>query len=184
MSPKDIKAHEQQQDAEGNDSQPDSFQEAFYRNNITPSAPVDIQAAKEEIERIIIRMLRVDPFFGDFLNQCILEVTDTLPTAGVALLKKHIVLAVNPTFFMQTLTSTEERGAVLKHEALHIVLKHVLQVRNPAYRNKQLYNIAADLETNQYIGAPWKLPEGALFPSSFQSQFTSCMKPPKYTMTC
>ena len=69
---------------------------------------------------------------------------------------------------MQTLTSTEERGAVLKHEALHIVLKHVSN-RNPAYPNKQLYNIAADLETNQYIGAPWKLPEGALFPSSFPS---------------
>ena len=103
------------------------------------------------------------------MNQCILEVTDTLPTAGVALLKNHIVLAVNPTFFMQTLTSTEERGAVLKHEALHIVLKHVLQIRNPVYTDKQLYNIAADLETNQYIGTPWQLPEGALLPSSFPS---------------
>ena len=113
-------------------------------------------------------MLREDPFFGEFLNSCILEITDALPTAGVVLLKKHVLLAVNPTFFMKDLKNLAERGAVLKHEALHIILKHIIQMRNPKFTDKHLYNIAADLEVNQYIGSPWRLPTNAIFLHTFK----------------
>ena len=102
-------------------------------------------------------------FFGHFLVGCIRQITDTLPTAGVALLKRFILLLVNPSFFMNSLQDDAERAGVLKHEALHIMLKHVIQMHNPKFSHKRLYNIAADLEVNQYIGPPWKLPEEALF---------------------
>ena len=139
----------------------------FRRLNIEPTNPKVIEETKLEVERIIIKMLRQDPFFGEFLNQCILEVTDALPTAGVVMMRKHVLLAVNPTFFMKSLKNIEERGAVLKHEALHIILKHIIQMRNPKFTDKFLYNVAADLEVNQYIGSPWKLPDGAILLSTF-----------------
>ena len=141
--------------------------DVFSRHNIEPTDPGIIEDAKTEVERIIIKMLRQDPFFGEFLNQCILEITDSLPTAGVVMMRKHVLLAVNPTFFINSLKNTEERGAVLKHEALHIILKHLIQMRNPMFTDKFLYNIAADLEVNQYIGPPWSLPEGAIVLGSF-----------------
>ncbi len=141
--------------------------DVFGRHNIKPTAPKVLARCREEVERIIIKMLREDPFFGEFLNSCILEITDALPTAGVVLLKKHVLLAVNPSFFMNELKNIEERGAVLKHEALHIILKHIIQMRNPKFQHKLLYNIAADLEVNQYIGSPWKLPTNAIFLSTF-----------------
>ena len=68
---------------------------------------------------------------------------------------------------MKELQSREERSAVLKHEALHIMLKHIIQMRDPQFPNKRLYNIAADLEVNQYIGYPWKLPDSAIVLGTF-----------------
>jgi len=146
----------------------DSIADVFGRQGITPTDPKVFQSAREEVERIIIKMLREDPFFGEFLNSCILEITDALPTAGVVLLKKHVLLAVNPSFFMNELKDIAERGAVLKHEALHIILKHIIQMRNPKFTDKHLYNIAADIEVNQYIGSPWCLPANAIFLHTFK----------------
>ena len=145
-----------------------TIEDVFGRQGITPTNPQTFDQAKEEVERIIIKMLREDPFFGEFLNSCILEITDALPTAGVVLLKKHVLLAVNPSFFMNELKDIAERGAVLKHEALHIILKHIIQMRNPKFQDKHLYNIAADIEVNQYIGSPWRLPTNAIFLHTFK----------------
>ena len=129
--------------------------------------PKIAESARKEIDAILVKMMLLDPFFGQFLSGCVRQITDTIETAGVAVLRKYIALMINPTFFMKELKSRAERTAVLKHEALHIMLKHVLQMRNPKFANKRLYNIAADLETNQYIGSPWKLPAGAVLLSSF-----------------
>jgi predicted metal-dependent peptidase len=85
-----------------------------------------------------------------------------IPTAGVAVRQDHIVLMVNPHFFLKTLKTSEERGAVLKHEALHIMLGHAIQIRSARFTHKDQYNIAADLEVNQHISAPWTLPADAV----------------------
>ena len=69
---------------------------------------------------------------------------------------------------MNDLKDIVERGAVLKHEALHIILKHIIQMRNPKFTDKHLYNIAADIEVNQYIGSPWRLPTNAIFLDTFK----------------
>ena len=135
--------------------------------SLSSSAPEEIKEASREIQAIMIKMLMKDPFFGEFLSSCMLQITDTISTAGVAVMKKYVALLVNPKFFMKNLKTQEERAAVLKHEALHIMLKHIIQMRNDKFPNKRLYNIAADLEVNQYVGAPWKLPDGALLLSTF-----------------
>jgi len=135
--------------------------------NLKGTPPELAKAAEDEIGAIIVQMMLKDPFFGQFISGCVRQVTDTIPTAGVAVLKKYVALLVNPHFFMKELKNRAERAAVLKHEALHIMLKHIIQMRNPKFPNKRLYNIAADLEVNQYIGHPWKLPNGAILLTSF-----------------
>ena len=58
----------------------------------------------------------------------------------------------------------DERKGLLKHEILHISFGHLL-VRD-LYSDKQLFNVAADLEINQYIKSSC-LPEGGLVLESF-----------------
>ena len=121
-----------------------------------------LRVAEREIERVVLRMQRIDPFFGVYLSTCLRQVSTMIPTAGVAVRQDHIVLMVNPHFFLKTLKTSEERGAILKHEALHIILGHVIQIRSERFTDKDQYNIAADLEVNQHISAPWTLPADAV----------------------
>lgn len=134
---------------------------------LTVTDPKIVAEAEKEVSIIINQMLLKDPFFGHFLSGCVRQITDTIPTAGVLLLRKYVSLLINPYFFMQTLTKRSDRAGVMKHEALHIMLKHIIQMRSPKIIHKRLYNIAADLEVNQYIGHPWTLPDGAILLSSF-----------------
>ena len=53
-----------------------------------------------------------------------------------------------------------ERVAVIKHETLHIIFKHLFRMKTKDYENR-LFNIAADLVVNQLI-SPWKLPDSAV----------------------
>ena len=131
--------------------------------NLSRTDPAVADEAEAAVSRILNHFTIYDPFFGQFLLGCVRQLTDTISTAGVALLKRYVLLLINPHFFINVLKDDKERGAVLKHEALHIILKHVIQMHNPKYTLKRLYNIAADLEVNQYIGGKqWKLPDSAL----------------------
>ena len=123
--------------------------------------------AKLELDRTIIALLSEDPFFGHFLSGAVRQITDTISTCGVALRRDYVVLLVNPKFFMRELKSREQRAAVIKHEALHVMLKHIFRIHDVA--DARLYNIAADIEVNQYIGAPWELPKSAITLNSFPS---------------
>ena len=58
-----------------------------------------------------------------------------------------------------------ERVAVIKHETLHIIFKHLFRMKTKTYDN-QLFNIAADIVVNQLI-APWKLPDSAVTLETF-----------------
>ena len=124
--------------------------------------PIIAEKAETEINRVLNQFVIYEPFYAHFLLRCVRQVSDTIQTAGVALLKKYILLLVNPSFFMNDLKNTAERGAVLLHEALHIMNKHIVQMHKDTFSDKRLYNIAADLEINQLIGGRWTLPTGAL----------------------
>lgn len=105
-----------------------------------------------------------EPFYGHILQSITRKFTDTIPTAAVALNNQHVELLINEKYFVKKLNDSE-RIAVLKHEVLHLVLKHLF--RNKNYHNKRLlYNIAADLVVNQYIG-DWELPVNAITLNSF-----------------
>ena len=89
---------------------------------------------------------------------------ENVPIAAVALHQGHLVkLVVNPTFWESL--SAEHRYGLIKHEVLHLVLRHLTML--PAYANRPVFNIAADLVVNQYI-SPAQLPEGAITLATFK----------------
>lgn len=92
-------------------------------------------------------------FYGYFLQQFKRHVTYDVDTLGVNItsdLKPN--LYINPDFY-DSLTK-EQKLAVLEHEILHILNKHL--VRREA-RNPYVWNLATDLAINQYIK---DLPDG------------------------
>ena len=105
-------------------------------------------------------MLLKEPFYAHFLSGIIREVTDKVPTAAVGFKSGKIALYVNENFFLKELRSMTERVAVIKHETLHIIFKHLFRMKTKDYDNR-LFNIAADLVVNQLI-SPWKLPDSAV----------------------
>lgn len=119
----------------------------------------------EEISRCIIQMLIKEPFYAHFLSGVIREITDKVPTAAVGFKSGKITLYINENFFIKELKSDSERVAVIKHETLHLIFKHLFRMKVKDYDNK-LFNIAADLVVNQLI-APWKLPESAVTLQSY-----------------
>ena len=145
----------------------EQINQTLEKRGLKPTDPAIFKAAEEEIERVLSQMLIRDPFFAQFLIGTVRQITDQIPTMGVCVTKTHPKLVVNPYFLFNGLKDTAERAGVLKHEALHIMLKHFILINNPKFQSAYLYNIAADLEVNQYIGHPWKLPDGAILLSTF-----------------
>jgi predicted metal-dependent peptidase len=107
-------------------------------------------------------LIFTEPFYGLFLVGLNKVYTDKLPTAGVSKHGIGVQLAVNPEFF--TGLNDKHRIGLLKHELLHISFGHLL-VRDQ-YSDKKLFNIAADLEINQYIDDDY-LPDGGITMNSF-----------------
>jgi predicted metal-dependent peptidase len=103
-----------------------------------------------------------EPFYGLFLVGLNKVYRNDIPTAGVSKNGIGVQLTINPEFF--TSLSEKHRKGLLKHELLHISFGHLLS--RDLYDDKKLFNIAADLEINQYINID-NLPEGGLLLSSF-----------------
>jgi predicted metal-dependent peptidase len=93
-----------------------------------------------------------EPFYGLFLISLNKEINSGISTACVAKDGINTKLVINPKFWENI--SDKCKIAVLKHELLHIAFKH-LQMFD-LYENKELLNISADLEINQYIDNSFK----------------------------
>jgi len=119
----------------------------------------------EELSRCIIQMLFKEPFFNHLLSGVVRVVTEKVPTAAVSFSGTNIQLLVNESFFLKELRSQTNRVAVIKHEALHLLFKHLFRMDLGNY-DRSLFNIAADLVVNQFIGS-WKLPDSAVTLSTF-----------------
>jgi predicted metal-dependent peptidase len=117
---------------------------------------------QDAVARTTKNLIFTEPFYGLFLIGINKKYTDTLPTAGVSKHGIGMQLAINPNFFNEL--SEDHRFGLIKHELLHIAFGHL--VIRDRYSNAKLFNIAADLEINQYI-LESKLPEGGLLLSSF-----------------
>jgi predicted metal-dependent peptidase len=103
-----------------------------------------------------------EPFYGLFLIGINKQYSDKIPTAGVSKHGIGMQLTINPDFYLNL--SEDHRYGLVKHELLHIAFGHLIM--RDLYSNHKLFNIAADLEINQYI-LESKLPEGGLLLSSF-----------------
>jgi predicted metal-dependent peptidase len=88
--------------------------------------------------------------------------TDKIETAGVAKHNINYKLLINPEFWDSL--SLNHRIGLTKHEMLHLAFFHPLM--KDTYDDHQLFNIAADLEINQYIEDEF-LPDGGLKLDSF-----------------
>jgi len=110
------------------------------------------------IEKVCVQLLLREPFYGHFLMGIPKAFDTTVPTAAVAPFQRQMVkLIVNPDFW-ETL-SEEHRYGLIKHEVLHIVLRHLTALKS--YANRHVFNIAADLVVNQYL-TPQQLPISAI----------------------
>ena len=118
--------------------------------------------AKNRIESAISRLICFQPLYGTVFVHLNKVESDKLPTMGVGIVRRvDLGLFYNPEFVL-SLTDHELR-AVLKHEALHVLLHHLTRSKHFAL-NMRGYNIAADVVINQNIES---LPEGALYPHTF-----------------
>lgn len=106
----------------------------------------------QEIAKQSKMLMLKEPFYGLFLISLNKELTTGIKTACVTPDKINVKLCVNPEFWSNLDEKT--KLAVLKHELLHIVFFHLNNFDR--FPNKKLYNIAADLEINQYIEPEYK----------------------------
>lgn len=93
-----------------------------------------------------------EPFYGLFLIGLNKKLSNNILTACVCKENINLSLMINPDFWEKQDDNT--KVGILKHELLHIVFHH-LTIWDK-FKNKELLNIAADLEVNQYIEDVWK----------------------------
>ena len=125
-----------------------------------------MRTTHEQLARVSKTLIFSEPFYGIFLIGLQKEFSENCATAGVG---KHGIgmrLVINPQFF-GNLIEHHQHG-LLKHELLHIAFGHIILADR--YSNKKLFNIAADIEINQYI-AEYMLPPGGLKRDSFPGIF-------------
>ena len=125
-----------------------------------------MRTIQDQLSRISKTLIFSEPFYGIFLIGLQKEFTKNCATAGVG---KHGIgmrLVINPDFFGE-LKESHQQG-LLKHELLHIAFGHIILADK--YSNKKLFNIAADIEINQYIDDNM-LPPGGLTRESFPGIF-------------
>jgi len=110
-------------------------------------------------------LMNDNPFFGLYLlgvNKY--EIDHSIPIAAVAMEGYNFKLLLRKGAYLDM--PPEHQVGVLKHEILHISLGHL----SPYYRNRcpdhKIFNIAADLEINQYIDRS-ELPEGCIQMDTF-----------------
>ena len=105
-----------------------------------------------------------EPFYAHFFSGLVKKVGFEGETLTVAYHNEMMMLFVNPVFWKNYLPSELYKLGVVKHEILHIVFKHIFRYQD--FKNKILFNIAADIVVNQYILRK-HLIDGAVFLEDF-----------------
>ena len=116
----------------------------------------------DEISKAAFGLLLKEPFYAHVLAGMPREVSERVRTAAVAWNGQLVRLLINPDFFQKSLTASQ-RVAVIKHEVLHVVFRHLFR---GADRDPEVENLAADLVVNQLV-SPWPLPKGAVLLDCF-----------------
>jgi predicted metal-dependent peptidase len=108
-----------------------------------------------------------EPFYSHILgclNKIVVAPDSSIQTLAVGISGRNHVVYINPVFWEKDLVNPKHRYGVLKHEVLHIVLKHTIAWSFKYDRH--VMNIAMDLVINQYILRE-NLPENGIFLETF-----------------
>lgn len=100
----------------------------------------------QALSRATKDLMLTEPFYGLFLLMMNKKWSTSISTAGVSRRGINVDLTINGNFW-ESLPANHKKG-ILKHELQHIAQQH-LTLRD-RYKNHELFNIAADLEINQY----------------------------------
>ena len=111
----------------------------------------------EQLAKAVKELILIEPFYGMFLIMLNKRWNNQLPTAGVSLNGINYQLDINEDFWSKL--ELKKHMGLLKHELLHIGFFHLTDYSH--LTNKELANIAMDLEINQYISDE-TLPEGGM----------------------
>jgi len=101
----------------------------------------------QDISKAGRTLMLKEPFYGLFLIGLNKELSTAIPTACVARDGINIKLMVNSKFYDEQDINT--KVGILKHELLHVAFQHLDMFND--FEDKQLLNVSADLEINQYI---------------------------------
>jgi predicted metal-dependent peptidase len=117
---------------------------------------------RDKINSRIAALVAFQPIYGEVFLYLNKRESKQVPTMGVGIVDKVNLALYYNADFVKSLT-TSEISAVLRHEALHILLHHLTRSKHFSY-NPKGYNVAADLAINCNIEG---LPDMALFPDKF-----------------
>ena len=117
-----------------------------------------IKAAAFKLDPYMVALLWVEPFFATLMRSIDRNRDDKFPTAGVSVKNGSPTLVYNGAW-LSTLPDKQILG-LLKHEAYHLVYRHVVDRRKTPHRT---WNYSADLAINGLLSRD-ELPKGGLIP--------------------
>jgi len=118
----------------------------------------------DDLHNVTFKLFTQEPFFSHFFTGLIKKVSDEIDTLAVGYHNGLVILYINPEFWTERLNTIDYKIGGIKHEILHIVLKHIFRYKQ--FNHKTIFNIAADLVVNQYV-APDQLIKGAVLLENF-----------------
>jgi len=128
-----------------------------------PISEEDRKKCQEILEAARLRAVVEFPYYTDWLGAVCLIPCRDIDTAGV---DEYMRVYVNPEWFA-ALTPTERAG-ILVHEISHPLWRHSFRMRMSGLFNKELANVAADLEINSGHKLRNLLPKDGCFPPAFK----------------
>ena len=128
-----------------------------------PISEEDRKKCQELLEAARLRAVVEFPYYEDWLGAVQLIPCRAIDTAGV---DEYMRVYVNPEFF--SALSPIERAGVLVHEISHPLWLHPTRMRMSGLFDKELANVAADLEINSGHKLRNLLPKDGCFPPAFK----------------
>ena len=117
----------------------------------------------DELAKASKDLMLKEPFYGLFLIMLNKQWNNqAVPTAGVSRQGINYQLYINENFWNKL--NTNQHIGLLKHELLHIAFFHITDYDH--LTDKEIANIAMDIEINQYIDKDL-LPPGPQLPESY-----------------
>lgn len=101
-------------------------------------------------EQVCKTLIIREPFWGLFMLGLNKKITKEIPSTGLSIDGINYCILINPDYW-ETLTDNEQIASII-HLLYHISFGHPIMSRS--FENKEVFEIASDLETNCYFNIP------------------------------